>query len=474
MKRFCKPRQVRLIVAVFLAVTVAFAVAGDSSTAPLPVEMTGQVKSLSITGGMDYYSRLPTAAPLLPLEPALTEIANRFAAIPNFSGITTAGKQLTVTLNQSGSAAQKQFNRTRPKPTRPAVSGSGRRITSMRSKPRTVSGSRLTASSASLVDEIKCTQFPDLCKDIILIDPNNPTAPPTLKLTNVKPRVEWSIFDRNDRNTPLTDGSDFHSEKLQGLSKLFVMAPLTATELTPSTPPANDYVIVAKVSLTADRVSIGSGVITPVKSAEIPLEVPLTMSALEVPTIFVLFMDKNFGRAAAAYVPGNSTLTQTMLPDAVRKLADIYNPVASRLNFVTWFAAYLAGLQGLQHTFALEHWDLKELKDGEWNLNNDDFIHRSPFTSLNDSEVEDESSSLLMMGIPGTAAKFFQDRSSKGLEFSVRTGLEMTVLIRDFATMSSEPAGGVCNNTYAKVGKTPNDSLSAFKWRLNSSGCPVK
>jgi len=417
-----------------------------------------------------------------PIEPALTQVANKFTAIPDFSGITTPGQLLKITLSQSGSAARRPPIGIRPIGPRsplpikrpPVVSRPGRRVVNLRSISRVADRGR-RPTIARITDAGDCNLVPNLCQDIPLPGTN-------LKLTNVKITVEWKIVDRNDPNLELTENTNFHSEKLQGLSRLFVIAPFDFAEMTPSKPPARDFAIIAKITLTADKVPILGGPGTAVQSEDVRIDIPLALSFLEVPSIFVLFLDKDFGGAAAVYVPADSTLSESALTDAVRRVADTYNPVASRLNFVAWFATYLAGIRELQHTFALPHWDLKELKNQESNLNDDDFIHRSPFTSLNDTEVEDESSALLMMGVPGTGAQFFQNRrfntfvnpqtgvtTQSGKQFSVETGLEMTVLIRDFSNISSVPLDRICNKTY---GTSANDSLSSFKWIRDDSACP--
>jgi hypothetical protein len=193
--------------------------------------------------------------------------------------------------------------------------------------------------------------------------------------------------------------------------------------------------------------------------------------------VFVLFLDDNFRGAAAIYLPRSSTLNETQLKLAAHDLLETYNDaVASKLNFVTWFGSYIAGLEALQNVFELPHVGVKELKNAESNLNDDDFIHRSALTSTNDTEVEDESSSLLLLGPPNIKVQFFQDRDFSGGEFDVLTGSLPTsyapgVLVRNFnaLTPQSEPGGKLSIATGRKFradGRdvTPNDRLSSFKW----------
>ena len=122
----------------------------------------------------------------------------------------------------------------------------------------------------------------------------------------------------------------------------------------------------------------------------------------------------------------------------------------------------------------MPHVDVKERKDSEANLNDDDFISRGvSFNPPNDTEVEDESSSLLLLGPPGTRVQFFQHGSFKGGEFDVQTGgpsdargrppndYAPAVLVRDFnAAEVSVPTGKV---VFVKAFQA-NDSLTSFKW----------
>ncbi len=457
-----KSKYTRLWMLIVVASTLTFAIGAGLLSVR---SQTGIAADLSSpighpTGANRLFSPA-TATPII--EPALTQLATKFEAIPAFSGTVTPGQSLAVRLTQSGNVAPRQPIKLPPKPKRPIVSQRRARVISAR-----IAAPKLEpVNSAALIEPIDCTLLPLLCNDIPLPDPANPTGPAKFKLTNIQPQVEWTIVDRH--NNQLVEGQEFESHKLQGLSKSFVLAPLSLAELTPSNAPTEDYSIIVKITVTANKVEIANpGNTILATSAEVPLEVPVNLAALPVPSIFVLFLDKDFTGAAAVYAPADSTLSKTMLPDAVRKVADIYNPVASRLTFVTWFASYLAGLQALQHTFAIP-WDLKELKDKESNLNDDDFVHNSPFTHLNDKEVEDESSSLLMLGLPGTGAQFFQNQGLDGKQFSVETGLEMVVLVRDFDNLSTEPPNRICGNTYTNGA---NDSLSSFKWIRDGSACP--
>ena len=312
--------------------------------------------------------------------------------------------------------------------------------------------------------DLPCNLLPTGCGPIPGGGGGSPTDPVFSKLSF---NVQWHVFDYHDRRKgrELVQDKDFASPGM-GLSTGFIMAPLHLTDLTVNqNTPADPFLITATVTISAEKTIPSLPTQPPTNVASEPIEIPLpiSLSALEVPKVFGLFLDTNYGGAAALYLPRNSTLNKTTLPGAVQKVANIYNPLASKLNFVSWFAGYLAGLNQLQATFALPHWDLKELKDQESNLNDDDFIHRSATSSVNDTEVEDEASSMLLVGMPDTSVQFFQNRNYEGMHFTAKTGPAMAVLIPNLITMTSTPPGGVADKTFTSS-KTPNNSLSSFKW----------
>jgi len=298
-------------------------------------------------------------------------------------------------------------------------------------------------------------------------------------------RVTWDIFELvNGNRVKLTEGQDYQSPSAAGLSRAFVLAPLHVTEYTGEKPPASPYFITATVTVVANKIVTLPPSTTQVTSAPTAVDVPLSLLALEVPKVFVLFLDNNFGGAAAIYFPkstvfqGSSGDAQAKIFEGAGRILDTYNTSLTRLAFVSWFASYMTGLQELRKVRDLPHIDVKERKDSEKNLNDDDFIHRPWYSSFNDTEVEDESSSLLLLGPPGVGAQFFQDRSFKGGEFDVLTGAPRVaggnqppldyapaILVRDFKVVeTSEPAGKVKIVKTFGTNKNPNDRLSSFKW----------
>jgi hypothetical protein len=193
-------------------------------------------------------------------------------------------------------------------------------------------------------------------------------------------------------------------------------------------------------------------------------------------------MGPNFTQAAAIYLPANSPLNHGNLTEGASSLLQTYEGVATKLNFVAWFGSYVFGLKALdtlrKTSMTVPHIDVKELKNAEPNLNEDNFIGRGvSINPPNDTEVEDESSSLLLLGPPNTEARFFQSRNYQGGEFIVQTGVVKDyapfVAVRNFAYMNSEPSGrativkkfyGTGPPFFTPREISPNDQLSSFKW----------
>lgn len=466
---------------------------------------------------------LPQPTHLLAEDAVLTSLVRRITATPDFSGAVIPGQLLKVTLNLPPELAGATL-RSRPRvvpPRRPVRRGATPRRTPLRSEtPRSIparpveslsharrrSDDRTTPAVADKVaafDKIPCEHLPGGCPPLSTLPPD-PTAAPAatqLPFSNIMLDVKWSIFefDRATRGAALVKDRDFQLPTPQGLSQPFVLAPLKIEEYTSKVLPPSPYLIVATVSATADKIVALPPSTTRVTSAEVPLEVRLALFPLEVPEVFVLFHHKNLGGALAIYLPkntifqGESDVVKKQLFDGATKLLNTYNTVASRLEFVAWFASYLTGLRELRKVVNLPRASVKERKDKESNLNNDDFIDRGKITiKFNDIEVNDESSSLLLLATPGTKVQFFQDDSFKGGQFDVQTSnpngdkikppLDYApgVLVKDFNVLTppSEPSGKVTlvkkftiiprglftPPTIREV--TPNDRLSSFKWVL--------
>lgn len=395
------------------------------------------------------------------IDPKLDDIGRKIKACSNIPDTPNPGDKLAVTialpteLNGSGQceAGRRAFLTRRL----------GRVLTRRGRTIRIPLGTATTRLSGGLAmlpagTDILCETLPGGCPG-----PIDTGGGISLKIKSVN--VKWTVHEtvNGRRGRALTENEEF-TNPTKDFSGTFFMAPLHFAELTKEKPTTKLFFIVATLTVTADRIVATPPSTTPVTSSEIPIEIPVSLSALQVPKVFVLFLDTDFGGAAAIYLPANSSLNKTTLPEQIGRITETYGNLRDTLSFVGWFGTYLTGLESLRGVFELPHWDLKELKNKESNLNDDDFIDRGVTIHLNDIEVEDESSSLLLIGIPDTRVEFFQDRGFSGRRFTAKTGTAMTVLIKDFRNMTTIPEGGVESTTYTNT-KTPNDSLSSFKWK---------
>ena len=270
-------------------------------------------------------------APQLTEEPALTALANKITASLVFSGIVFPGQQFSVKLTLptilGGSAARGGTPAAVLLPMRPAGAG---------------------IRSLDDADVIPCQSWPNGCPAPISLGPN-------VQLSSFELHVKWDIFELVNRcpGPALVEDRDFQSPKSQGLSRDFVMAPLHVVEyIAARQSDISPYRIVAAVTLTAVKsVLTLPPTTTRMTSAEVPLEVLLQLSALEVPKVFVLFLNKDFGGAAAIYLPrntffqGSSRQVQEQLFSGADKLLQTYKASLSRLSFVAWFGSYLTGLE---------------------------------------------------------------------------------------------------------------------------------
>ncbi len=478
-------------------ISLAILFAGIAVAITIPVIHSAASPTTNVEANLFADSNVFTARTLTaPVagEAVLTQFARQIRICPDFVGNMFPGEVLNVSLslppelNGTGAcgAAKRRRNGpfggildlpdiprptstvTPPRATRTPTPARARRgapggvmTSGTVGQPRDRRGRRKLAEGIDL----PCDLLPTGCPDPL---PGGTEGTNQTQLTITAINVKWHVFDYANRTKgrELVQDKDFASPGM-ALSTGFIMAPLHFTELKVNqNVPADPLLIAATVTIEADKSIINLPTQPPTKVASDPVEIPLpiALNALEVPKVFGLFLDTSYGGAAALYLPRNSTLNKTTLPGAVQKVAGIYNPLASKLNFVSWFAAYLAGLNQLQSAFSLPHWDLKELKDQESNLNDDDFIHRSPYSSVNDTEVEDEASSMLLIGVPNTSVQFFQNRDYGGMHFTAKTGTGMAVLIPDLRNMQTTPPGGVAETTFTSS-KTPNNSLSSFKWQ---------
>lgn len=243
--------------------------------------------------------------------------------------------------------------------------------------------------------------------------------------------VEWSV--RDEGGTTLAEGTDFLAPNgLESPDVIFVFLP-HVVELTTDTPsaPLVRRLLHARVRLTA--------ALTQTSWRDLP-EVPLMVPGIAVPTVLAAFLHTNFHGAMLVMVPQSSLLSGAgQIVTVLNKLESALAPISS----VVRFAAFLAGIQQLSAVLASEPRIQFRQTDSIGNLNNVTLIQRSWYE--NDTEAEDELSSMLLIGPTDRQAECFNDRSFKTGEgkFTLTLGDELFTAVRDLnsASPASEPSG---------------------------------
>jgi hypothetical protein len=299
---------------------------------------------------------------------------------------------------------------------------------------------------------------------------NGPTSPPgvpgllgllsgtvpivsevTQQLTHaVTVEVRWRV--RDESGTVVSDvewtvggggpglqgtGGEINPPLANALTPLNMVFPVIFVELTGSPVPVARRSIQAAVRLSAASVSTGF-VDLP------PLDVPLPV--VPVPTLLLLFQHKNFQGIVLAVVPANSPLDAGGISAALGTLRTVIDPFDDLLTVLSFVFGEVAVVQGILASAKIVFRKANELK----NLNDIDLD--SGF--FNDTEAEDELSSLIFFGPPRRQAQCFnaQNFSSSEGQMNVTVGAELLVKVADMHTNSpvSLPAGKV------SVPHTPN------------------
>jgi hypothetical protein len=176
-------------------------------------------------------------------------------------------------------------------------------------------------------------------------------------------------------------------------------------------------------------------------------DLPFLVAPLQVPTVLALFVNRNFQN----FVDDTEGAVLVMLPEgsplhAVSAVTQALNTAGSALQAIgTLLSLFPLGaatgtitapISNAAHTSIV-------VQDDIANLNDQTLIQREWFE--NDTEAEDEISSLILVGVPGTRVRLFNARNfgtNEGV-LEVTTGPEGYVLIRnlDSASPATEPPG---------------------------------
>jgi len=218
-------------------------------------------------------------------------------------------------------------------------------------------------------------------------------------------------------------GGDIQPPVGRGLDPLDLVFDLAFTELVGGDAPVVSRTLHASLQLVAGPVSSGWIDLPPVD---------LTLPAIPVPTVLIYCQDKNFGSNKLVLVPANSPLDEGTLEAALTTLRDTLTPLRATASFLGLFLDEFDTVANLIRSGNLHFRKTNEIS----NMNDIDL--ESGW--LNDTEAEDELSSLAFVGPPGRRVESFNGRgfsTSEG-QMDVTLRHELIALVPD--THSASPA----------------------------------
>lgn len=318
---------------------------------------------------------------------------------------------------------------------------------------RLISQARLVAGDTSLAPGERFTA------SVLVLPSSLPTAPTAT--------VAWSVSSAAD-GAPLSPGVAFLAPRgLAGTQVELVFRPEVIERLAQPGLPLRRRVR-ATLTLTATSLEDPAPV-----SVSRDFETEVTVLPLQIPSVLALFRHRNFDfrragdpqeGAALVVVPANSPLTSL----AAVKLAvtDLVAGVQGLGGFAR-FATLAAGLGELSRGLSIHPADHVQLRrtDAIANLNAITLIERAFLA--NDTEAEDELSSLILLGPATRRARCFVRRNLDPTagRLDVTVGDENAVLIRSLH--AREPAtvpAGSANVVVAPPGaRTFGDELSSVQ-----------
>lgn len=282
----------------------------------------------------------------------------------------------------------------------------------------------------------------------------------------VKVEVSWTVLDA-DGVTPLAQGpATFSAPGGMTSSNLVLAFAPQIVELTNSVPvPVVRRFVRASVKLTVGAT---------VHSFDLP-SIPLLVAAVAIPTVAVFFLHANFASssgddegAALIVVPSNSPLRSL---EQLQGTLDALDSTLSSLTAIADLAAFLLGVGELSAALAAQPHVQFRVADEIDDLNDITLISRAWYK--NDTEAEDELSSMILVGPPRKTLQCFNDRDQDDGEgqFDLTVGDKLHALIRNFdgAAPVSGPDGSEITIVKAPPGGwfNPdgfNDELSSIRF----------
>jgi hypothetical protein len=252
-------------------------------------------------------------------------------------------------------------------------------------------------------------------------------------------QIEWSVSDDQAGTRPLAENVAFIAPAgLTNPDATFIFRPDTFELTTDPLPPPVPRYLRARVKLSAGGTETGWRDLPPV---------PVLIPPLGLPTVLAMFLHADFQPrsgddegAVLVVVPGNSPIGSLA---QLQPLLDQIDSVAATLSTFADFAAFVAGLSELTGALPPQPHAQFRSTNAIGNLNDITLIQRGFFE--NDTEAEDELSSIIFIGPSGKQVQCFNDRDLDSGEgaLTLTVGPNFFSLVRnlDGKTPGSEPAG---------------------------------
>lgn len=268
--------------------------------------------------------------------------------------------------------------------------------------------------------------------------------------------VSWSVRDAS--NNILTEATHFIAPSGLSLPEITIIFIPAVTELTSAvpSPPSVVRYLHARVSVRVGTTQTAPRDLPPVK---------LVVPELGVPTVLGMMLHVDFKGATLVVVPSNSPFGS--LGAVVNTLSDLQSRLAP-LSSLARFAAFLLGLGTLTQVLQSEPHIQFRKTDTINNLNDITLIQRAWYQ--NDTEAEDELSSLILIGPVGRRAECCNDQGMDDGEgkFTVSVPNQLFVSVR---SLHSKNPASAPNGNELTVNKTPPDgffSAGSFGDELSS------
>jgi hypothetical protein len=269
--------------------------------------------------------------------------------------------------------------------------------------------------------------------------------------------VTWTLWSAGPPLAQLTQG-EYNALSDLTLPELVVLFRPDIVELGKSLPAPKKILIRGSVVL-----SVGSANVT-IRLPEVPVFVP----AIAVPTIALFFLHSNFSPrqgdddgAVLIVVPASSPLRSF---EQLQPVMDALDAALSSLSAFASFSSFLLGVRDVTAALPAQPHIQFRAEDGIGNLNDITLIQRSIFE--NDTEAEDELSSLIFVGPPGRRLQCFNARdfdTGEG-QLDIVLGPEMFAAVHNLhsGTPTVEPAGATIS--FPASASSFGDTLSSIRF----------